>query len=41
MPLPTSWNLPHYFYDSLTDANIDADIATWLPITSEYAERYK
>ena len=39
--LPTSWNLPHYFYDSLTDANIDADIATWLPITREYAERYK
>lgn len=41
MPLPTSWNLPHYFYDSLTDARIDADIATWLPITREYAERYK
>ncbi len=41
MPLPTSWNLPHYFYDSLTDARIDADIATWLPITSEYADRYR
>lgn len=41
MPTPTSWNLPHYFYDSLTDARIDADIATWLPITREYAERYK
>ncbi len=41
MPLLTSWNLPHYFYDSLTDARIDADIATWLPITREYAERYK
>lgn len=39
--LPTTWNLPHYFYDSLTDARIDADIATWLPITREYAERYK
>jgi oligoendopeptidase F len=41
MPLPTSWNLPHYFYDSLTDARIDADIATWLPVTQAYAERYK
>ncbi len=41
MPLPTSWNLPHYFYDSLTDTRIDADIATWLPISREYAERYK
>lgn len=41
MPLPTSWNLPHYFYDSLTDARIDADIATWLPVTQAFAERYK
>lgn len=41
MPLPTSWNLPHYFYDSLTDPRIDADIATWLPVTQAYAERYK
>ncbi len=41
MPTPTSWNLPHYFYDSLTDPRIDADIATWLPITRKYAERYK
>ncbi len=41
MNFPTSWNLPHYFYNSLTDPRIDADIATWLPITREYAERYK
>ncbi len=41
MPTPTSWNLPHYFYDSLTDARIDADIATWLPVTQAFAERYK
>lgn len=41
MPRPTTWNLPHYFYDSLTDPRIDADIATWLPITQTYAERYK
>ncbi len=41
MPTPTSWNLPHYFYDSLTDARIDADIATWLPVMREYAERFK
>lgn len=37
----TSWNLPHYFYDSLTDARIDADIATWLPVTQAFAERYR
>ena len=37
----TTWNLPHYFYDSLTDPRIDADIATWLPITREYAEKYR
>jgi oligoendopeptidase F len=37
----TTWNLPHYFYESLTDARIDADIATWLPITTEFAERYR
>ena len=37
----TTWNLPHYFYDSLTDPRIDADIATWLPITREFAERYR
>lgn len=37
----TSWNLPYYFYDSLTDPRIDADIATWLPITREYAEKYR
>lgn len=41
MNVPTSWNLPHYFYDSLTDARIDADIATWLPVTQAFAERYK
>ncbi len=41
MPTPTSWNLPHYFYDSLTDARIDADIATWLPVTQAFAERYR
>lgn len=41
MPLPTTWNLPHYFYDSLTDARIDADIATWLPVTQAFAERYR
>lgn len=41
MPTPTSWNLPHYFYDSLTDARINADIATWLPVTQAFAERYK
>lgn len=41
MNIPTSWNLPHYFYDSLTDPRIDADIATWLPITREYADRYR
>ncbi len=41
MNTPTSWNLPHYFYDSLTDARIDADIATWLPVTQAFAERYK
>jgi len=37
----TTWNLPYYFYDSLADPRIDADIATWLPITREYAERYR
>ena len=37
----TTWNLSHYFYDSLTDPRIDADIATWLPITREYAEKYR
>ncbi len=41
MNTPTSWNLPHYFYNSLTDARIDADIATWLPVTQAFAERYK
>lgn len=41
MNIPTSWNLPHYFYDSLTDARIDADIATWLPVTQAFAERYR
>ena len=41
MSTPTTWNLPHYFYDSLTDPRIDADIATWLPITREYAEKYR
>lgn len=41
MEFKTTWNLPHYFYDRLTDVRIDADIATWFPITGEYAERYK
>jgi len=41
MPTTTTWNLPHYFYDSLTDSRIDADIATWLPITREFADRYR
>lgn len=39
--IPTSWNLPHYFYNNLTDARIDADIATWLPVTQAFTERYK
>ncbi|MFA6079990.1 MAG: M3 family metallopeptidase [Candidatus Gracilibacteria bacterium] len=37
----TTWNLPQYFYDTLTDPRIDADIATWLPITREFADRYR
>ncbi len=37
----TSWNLPHYFYDSLTDPRIDADIVTWLPLTQEFADKYR
>lgn len=41
MNIPTSWDLPRYFYNSLTDPRIDADIATWLPITQTYADRYK
>ena len=38
---PSTWNLPHYFYDSLTDARIAADIATWLPVTQAFADRYR
>lgn len=41
MPTPTTWNLPHYFFNDLKDPRIDADIATWLPITKEFSERYK
>lgn len=37
----TTWNLPHYFYESLNDPRIDVDIATWLPLTQEYAAKYR
>lgn len=41
MEFKTAWNLKSYFYESLNDPCIDVDIATWLPLTQDYAERYK
>lgn len=37
----TTWDLPHYFYDSLTDPRIDIDIAAWVPMTRDYALKYR
>lgn len=40
MSYPTSWNLARYFYTGLDDPKLAADIATIMPRTEEFAQKY-
>jgi oligoendopeptidase F len=41
MTYPTNWNLSRYFYTGLDDPKFLADIATILPMTNAFADKYK
>jgi oligoendopeptidase F len=41
MSYPISWNLDRYFYSSLDDPRLAADIAQILPITKSFSEKYQ
>ena len=41
MTFPTSWNLARYFYTGLDDPKFLADIASILPMTHAFAEKYR
>lgn len=41
MSYPTNWNLSRYFYSSLDDPRLDADIANILPLATGFATKYE
>jgi oligoendopeptidase F len=41
MTYPTNWNLSRYFYSGLDDTNFLSDIASILPMTKAFSEKYK
>ncbi len=41
MSYPTNWNLARYFYSGLDDPRLDADIASILPLATEFATKYE
>lgn len=41
MTLPTSWNLPRYYYTGLDDPRFLSDIDAILPTTTDFVTRYE
>ena len=41
MTYPTKWNLAHYFYTGLDDPKLAADIASILPLTKNFSQKYE